>query len=106
MEFVLKGFSSIQELNIFLFMMFLVSYILIISGNTLIVLLVLFSHPLHTPMYFFLVYLSSLEMWYTSSIVPKMLLIILARQKTISVAGCQLLALLLPSHNNHDGPTV
>ncbi|KAJ1064738.1 hypothetical protein K5549_021470, partial [Capra hircus] len=87
-EFVLKGFSSIQELNIFLFMMFLVSYILIISGNTLIVLLVLFSHPLHTPMYFFLVYLSSLEMWYTSSIVPKMLLIILARQKTISVAGC------------------
>ncbi|XP_004003651.3 olfactory receptor 11A1-like [Ovis aries] len=87
-EFVLKGFSSIQELNIFLFMMFLVSYILIISGNTLIVLLVLFSHPLHTPMYFFLVNLSFLEMWYTSSIVPKMLLIILGRKKTIAVAGC------------------
>ncbi|XP_057556681.1 olfactory receptor 11A1-like [Hippopotamus amphibius kiboko] len=87
-EFVLTGFSSIQELNIFLFMMFLVFYILIVSGNILIVLLVLFSHPLHTPMYFFLVNLSFLEIWYTSNIVPKMLLIILAKQKTISVASC------------------
>ncbi|XP_047638867.1 olfactory receptor 11A1-like [Phacochoerus africanus] len=87
-SFVLRGFSSIQELNIFLFMMFLVFYILIVSGNILIVLLVLFSHRLHTPMYFFLVNLSFLEIWYTSNIVPKMLIIILAKQKTISVSGC------------------
>uniref|UniRef100_A0A8C3VNE9 Olfactory receptor n=1 Tax=Catagonus wagneri TaxID=51154 RepID=A0A8C3VNE9_9CETA len=87
-EFVLKGFSSIQELNIFLFMMFLVFYILIVSGNILIVLLVSFHHHLHTPMYFFLVNLSFLEIWYTSNIVPKMLKIILAKQKTISVSGC------------------
>lgn len=87
-EFVLKGFSSIQELNIFLFMMFLVSYILIISGK----------HP-HCPASFIQpspphphvllsVNLSFLEMWYTSSIVLKMLLIILGRKKTIAVAGC------------------
>ncbi|XP_006092691.1 olfactory receptor 6F1 [Myotis lucifugus] len=87
-EFVLRGFSSTRELNIFLFLMFLVFYILIVSGNILIVLLVLFSHHLHTPMYFFLVNLSFLEIWYTSDIVPKMLLIIIAEQKTISVAGC------------------
>lgn len=68
--------------------MFLVFYILIVSGNILIVLLVLFSHRLHTPMYFFLVNLSFLEIWYTSNIVPKMLIIILAKQKTISVSGC------------------
>ncbi|KAM7053910.1 olfactory receptor 11A1-like [Molossus nigricans] len=87
-EFVLRGFSLTQQLNIFLFMMFFIFYILIVSGNTLIVLLVLFSHNLHTPMYFFLVNLSFLEIWYTSNIVPKMLLIIIADQKTISVAGC------------------
>lgn len=68
--------------------MFLVFYILIVSGNLLIVLLVLFNHHLHTPMYFFLVNLSFLEIWYTTNIVPKMLLIIIAEQKTISVAGC------------------
>lgn len=68
--------------------MFLIFYILIISGNILIVLLVLFNHHLHTPMYFFLMNLSFLEIWYTSNIVPKMLLIIIAEQKTISVAGC------------------
>ncbi|KAM6168284.1 olfactory receptor 11A1-like [Erethizon dorsatum] len=87
-EFVLKGFSSILHLNISLFMMFLVFYILIISGNILIVLLVVINHTLHTPMYFFLLNLSFLEIWYTSNIVPKMLLIIIAEQKTISVAGC------------------
>ncbi|XP_004689556.1 PREDICTED: olfactory receptor 11A1-like [Condylura cristata] len=87
-EFVLKGFSSIRQLNIFLFVIFLVFYILIVSGNILIILLVLFSHHLHTPMYFFLVNLSFLEIWYTSNIVPKMLMIILVERKTISVAGC------------------
>ncbi|XP_004854175.1 olfactory receptor 11A1-like [Heterocephalus glaber] len=87
-EFVLRGFSSILQLNISLFIMFFIFYILTISGNILIVLLVLINSPLHTPMYFFLVNLSFLEIWYTSNIVPKMLLIIIAEQKTISVAGC------------------
>ncbi|CAD7683289.1 unnamed protein product [Nyctereutes procyonoides] len=87
-EFMLQGFSSIRQLNIFLFIMFLVFYVLVISGNILIVLLVLFIHHLHTPMYFFLVNLSFLEICYTSNIVPKMLLIIIAEQRTISVAGC------------------
>ncbi|XP_036894688.1 olfactory receptor 11A1-like [Sturnira hondurensis] len=87
-EFVLRGFSSIRQLNIFLFMMFLVFFVLIISGNILIILLVLFNHHLHTPMYFFLVNLSFLEIWYTTDIVPKMLLIIIAEQNAISVAGC------------------
>ncbi|XP_004473125.1 olfactory receptor 11A1-like [Dasypus novemcinctus] len=88
MEFVLQGFSSIRQVNISLFMMFLVFYISTISGNILIVLLVLFNYHLHTPMYFFLVNLSFLEIWYTSNIVPRMLLIIIAEQKTISMAGC------------------
>ncbi|XP_066103669.1 olfactory receptor 11A1-like [Saccopteryx bilineata] len=87
-EFVLGGFSSIRQLNIFLFLMFFIFYILTACGNILIVLIVLFNHHLHIPMYFFLVNLSFLEVWYTSNIVPKMLLIIIAEQKTISVAGC------------------
>ncbi|XP_010587975.2 olfactory receptor 11A1-like [Loxodonta africana] len=87
-EFVLRGFTSIRQLNISLFMMFLVFYTITVSGNILIGLLVLFSHHLHTPMHFFLVNLSFLEIWYTSNIVPKMLLIIIAEQKTISVPGC------------------
>ncbi|XP_040854234.1 olfactory receptor 6N2-like [Ochotona curzoniae] len=87
-EFVLRGFSSIRPLNIFLFVVFFLFYIVSISGNTLIVFLVLFNHHLHIPMYFFLMNLSFLEIWYTSNDVPKMLLIIIAEHKTISVAGC------------------
>ncbi|XP_006899411.1 PREDICTED: olfactory receptor 11A1-like [Elephantulus edwardii] len=87
-EFVLRGFSSNRQLNISLFVIFLVFYILTVSGNILIVLLVLINNHLHTPMYFFLVNLSFLEIWYTSNIVPKMLSIVIAEQKAISVAGC------------------
>ncbi|KAM4872833.1 olfactory receptor 11A1-like [Thomomys bottae] len=87
-EFVLQGFSSILQLNISLFLLFFLCYVLTLSGNILIVLIVLCNHTLHTPMYFFLVNLSFLEIWYTSNIIPKMLLIIIAKQKTISVAGC------------------
>lgn len=87
-EFVLQGFSSILQLNISLFIMFFIFYILTVFGNILIVILVLCNHALHTPMYFFLVNLSFLEVCYTSNIVPKMLLIIIANQKTISVVGC------------------
>ncbi|XP_004582205.1 olfactory receptor 6N2-like [Ochotona princeps] len=87
-EFVLRGFSSIRPLNIFLFVVFFFFYVVSISGNTLIVFLILFNHHLHIPMYFFLMNLSFLEIWYTSNVVPKMLLIIIAEHKTISVAGC------------------
>ncbi|XP_004620088.2 olfactory receptor 11A1-like [Sorex araneus] len=87
-EFMLRGFSSIRQLNIFLFIVFLILYILIVSGNILIVLLVFVNPHLHIPMYFFLVNLSFLEIWYTSNVVPKMLLIVIAEQRTISMAGC------------------
>uniref|UniRef100_F7BAH6 Olfactory receptor n=2 Tax=Monodelphis domestica TaxID=13616 RepID=F7BAH6_MONDO len=87
-EFVLLGFSTIWQLNIALFTTFLASYIFTVTGNGLIVLLVVLDHHLHIPMYFFLVNLSFLEIGYTSNIIPRMLASILAGRKTISVASC------------------
>ncbi|XP_074120993.1 olfactory receptor 11A1-like [Sminthopsis crassicaudata] len=87
-EFVLLGFSTLRQLNLALFTTFLAAYIFTVTGNMLIVLLVLLDHHLHIPMYFFLVNLSFLEIGYTSNIVPKMLASLLAGQKAISVAGC------------------
>nr|DBA31829.1 TPA: hypothetical protein GDO54_007600 [Pyxicephalus adspersus] len=57
-------------------------------GNVLIVLISRISPHLHTPMYFFLNNLSFLDIWYTSSIVPKMLINFLSQNKTISFDGC------------------
>nr|XP_056720481.1 olfactory receptor 11L1-like [Euleptes europaea] len=58
------------------------------AGNILIVILVAFDPHLHTPMYFFLGNLSSLETCYSSAILPRMLASFLSGDRSISVAAC------------------
>ncbi|XP_067392876.1 olfactory receptor 2AP1-like, partial [Emydura macquarii macquarii] len=58
------------------------------AGNILIVALVVADQHLHTPMYFFLGNLSCLEIFYTSNILPRMLVSLLTGDRTISVSGC------------------
>ncbi|XP_014460471.1 olfactory receptor 11A1-like [Alligator mississippiensis] len=87
-EFILLGFGDLPELQTFLFMLFLVTYILTLVGNILIVALVVTDQQLHTPMYFFLGNLSCLEICYTSAILPKMLLSLLTKENGISLSGC------------------
>uniref|UniRef100_A0A8C4Y6A4 Olfactory receptor n=1 Tax=Gopherus evgoodei TaxID=1825980 RepID=A0A8C4Y6A4_9SAUR len=87
-EFILLGFSTIPELQILLFLLFLVIYIATMSGNILIVVLVVADCHLHTPMYFFLGNLSCLETCYTSTILPSMLASLLSGDRTISFSGC------------------
>ncbi|XP_034957588.2 olfactory receptor 10A4-like [Zootoca vivipara] len=87
-EFILEGFSYLAELQILLFFVFLVTYIITLLGNMLIILLVKLNPSLQTPMYFFLVNLSFLEMCYTTSVVPQMLVHLLTEHKSISLARC------------------
>ncbi|XP_062451388.1 LOW QUALITY PROTEIN: olfactory receptor 6F1-like [Rhea pennata] len=65
-------------------------YILAIMGNFSIMVLVRYHPRLHTPMYFCLCNLSFLEIWYTTSCVPKALAVLLGRNPTISFANCLL----------------
>ncbi|XP_065768021.1 olfactory receptor 11A1-like [Muntiacus reevesi] len=88
-EFVLLGFCVRAELHLLLFTVFTVIYAFIILGNMLIIVAVVSSQRLHTPMYFFLANLSFLEILYTSSVMPKMLEGFL-QEAAISVAGCLL----------------
>ncbi|XP_004468851.1 olfactory receptor 11A1-like [Dasypus novemcinctus] len=88
-EFVLLGFNGIPELHLPFFVVLTVIYVSIIMGNTLILVAVISSQRLHTPMYFFLANLSLLELLYTSTVVPKMLEGFL-QEAAISVAGCLL----------------
>ncbi|XP_077772829.1 olfactory receptor 11A1-like [Podarcis muralis] len=87
-EFILLGFGNRPELQPFLFSLFLMIYILTLTGNFLIILLVVADQHLHTPMYFFLANLSCLESCYSSIILPKMLINLITEEKTISVNGC------------------
>ncbi|XP_074838670.1 olfactory receptor 10A4-like [Carettochelys insculpta] len=85
---VLVGFSYLNKLQILLFLVLLVIYLVTLMGNLLVVLLIRITPSLHTPMYFFLVNLSFVEICFTTSIVPQLLVHLLVEEKTISIAGC------------------
>nr|XP_056719982.1 olfactory receptor 10AG1-like [Euleptes europaea] len=88
-EFLLLGFGDLGDLQWLLFLLFLIIYIVTMVGNILIVVLVVVDHHLHTPMYFFLVNLSCLEICYSSNILPVMLANLFhGGQGNISVMGC------------------
>ena len=87
-EFVLLGLTSNPRSQVLLFILFLVIYLLTLAGNLLMLLLISSDAHLHTPMYFFLRYLSFMDAFYSSVIVPKMLRNLTSERKTISFLGC------------------
>ncbi|XP_050773869.1 olfactory receptor 11L1-like [Gopherus flavomarginatus] len=87
-EFILLGFGTLTQLQILLFLLSLVIYIVTMVGNILIIALVVAELHLHTPMYFFLGNLACLETCYTSTILPRMLASLLTGDRTISVRRC------------------
>ncbi|XP_014645918.1 PREDICTED: olfactory receptor 7D2-like [Ceratotherium simum simum] len=63
-------------------------YLVTMLGNLLIILTIISDSHLHTPMYFFLSNLSFVDIGFTSTTVPKMLVNIQAQRKDISYIGC------------------
>ncbi|XP_004442864.1 PREDICTED: olfactory receptor 10R2-like [Ceratotherium simum simum] len=87
-EFLLLGFSSLGEIQLALFVVFLLLYIVILSGNVTIISVIHQDQNLHTPMYFFLGILSTSETFYTFVILPRMLINLLSVARTISFICC------------------
>ncbi|XP_063785706.1 olfactory receptor 6B1-like [Pseudophryne corroboree] len=87
-EFILLGIQGSWVLQSFFFVIFTVTYIFTISGNVLIVGLVMRSQRLHTPMYFFLCHLSLSDILLSTNVVPNLLCTLLWSGKTMSVRDC------------------
>ncbi|KAM6168795.1 olfactory receptor 7A17-like [Erethizon dorsatum] len=87
-EFVLLGFSDDPELQPLIYGLFLSMYLTTVLGNLLIILAIISDSHLHTPMYFFLSNLSFVDICFTSTTVPKMLVNIQTQSKVITYAGC------------------
>ncbi|XP_050775810.1 olfactory receptor 1009-like [Gopherus flavomarginatus] len=87
-EFILRKLSSDPQMQIFLFSMFLIIYLITLGSNIVIMVVIRADSHLHTPMYFFLFHLSFLDICYSSVTVPNMLMNFLVEHKTISVNGC------------------
>ncbi|XP_063302534.1 olfactory receptor 5P66-like [Pelobates fuscus] len=87
-EFFLLGFQNLHSLKIPLFILLLAIYIITISGNVIIVLLVSITGLKNSPMYFFLGHLSICDILFITVIVPNMLKVILEDGCKISHFGC------------------
>ncbi|XP_054850957.1 olfactory receptor 10AG1-like [Eublepharis macularius] len=87
-DFIFIGYSEFKVLQVLLFVVFLLIYVSIVTGNGLIIYITVTDPTLDTPMYFFLKSLSFLEIFYTSVTLPKMLVNFLAQNKNISFVGC------------------
>ncbi|KAM3920462.1 olfactory receptor-like protein OLF1 [Leptodactylus fuscus] len=87
-SFILLGLSSVPHLQVIYFLLFLIIYTVTLSGNVLLLVVVRVNSHLHTPMYFFLSNLSVIDICFSSTIVPKILVNILSRDKSISFLGC------------------
>ncbi|KAM6224077.1 olfactory receptor 2G2-like [Rhynchocyon petersi] len=86
--FILLGFSDYPQLQKILFLVILIVYLLTIFGNTAIILVSHLESKLHTPMYFFLSHLSFLDLCFTSSIIPQLLVNLWYPKKIITYSGC------------------
>ncbi|XP_059574741.1 olfactory receptor 14A16-like [Alligator mississippiensis] len=86
-EFLLD-FSDSQELQPLIFAIFLAAYLAALIGNLLVIMLVALDHHLHTPMYFFLMNLSILDLGTISVTVPKSMANSLWNTRSIPYAGC------------------
>ncbi|XP_058526117.1 olfactory receptor 2J3-like [Ochotona princeps] len=86
--FILLGFSHWPHLEVALFVLILIFYLTTLIGNLFIIILSYLDSQLHTPMYFFLSNLSFLDLCYTTSSIPQLLVNLWGPDKTISYAGC------------------
>ncbi|XP_041512804.1 olfactory receptor 150-like [Microtus oregoni] len=87
-EFTLAGLTDKPELQLPLFLLFLGIYLLTVLGNLGMIILILLSSHMHTPMYFFLSSLSFIELCYSTVITPKMLVNFVAKKNVISYQEC------------------
>ncbi|XP_055992639.1 olfactory receptor 8K3-like [Sorex fumeus] len=87
-EFILLGITDRPELQIPLFVLFLVIYLISLVGNLGMVILTKMDPRLQTPMYFFLRHLALTDLGYSTAVGPKMLVNFLVEQNIISFYCC------------------
>ncbi|KAM4038620.1 olfactory receptor 5P81-like [Anomaloglossus baeobatrachus] len=84
----LLGFQSLSKYKTLVFIVFIFTYICILGGNLLIIILVTIIDHLKTPMFFFLKHLSIADVLLTTSVIPMMLDIIFVEEGILSFWGC------------------
>ncbi|ELW65922.1 olfactory receptor 8K5 [Tupaia chinensis] len=87
-EFILTGVTSQPELQLPLFGVFLIIYLVTVLGNLGMIILTKLDSRLHTPMYFFIRHLAFIDLGNSTVIYPKMMVTFIIDQNTISYCAC------------------
>ncbi|KAL1781422.1 olfactory receptor 150-like [Sigmodon hispidus] len=87
-EFILTGITEDPEIQVPLFLIFLGVYLVTVLGNLGMVILILFSSQLHTPMYYLLSSLSFIDCCQSTVITPKMLVNFVTQRNVIPYPEC------------------
>ncbi|XP_063785673.1 olfactory receptor 11A1-like [Pseudophryne corroboree] len=86
--FILLGFKGLYSYKVLFFILFIFSYVVVLNGNLILVVLVSICEHLKIPMFIFLRQLAVADILITTTIIPMMLDIILRDTKEVSVTGC------------------
>ncbi|XP_042530502.1 olfactory receptor 2AK2 [Dipodomys spectabilis] len=97
MDFILVGLFQYGHMNSFLFAVIAILFSVALVGNITLIHLIRVDSKLHTPMYFLLSQLSTIDMMYISTTVPKMAANFLSNTKTVSFVGCEIQAFVFLS---------
>ncbi|XP_018430452.1 PREDICTED: olfactory receptor 1019-like [Nanorana parkeri] len=89
-SFTLLGLSEIPYLQVICVLVLSVMCVITVSGNLLLILAVRLNPALQTPMYFFLSHLSIIDIGFSFTIVPKLLVNTVSKDRSISLSGCAL----------------
>ncbi|XP_047625372.1 LOW QUALITY PROTEIN: olfactory receptor 5D14-like [Phacochoerus africanus] len=86
--FALLGFTDFPELQIPLFLVFLIMYIITLVGNLGMIVIIKINPKFHTPMYFVLSHLSFVDFCHSSIVIPKLLKNLVMADKIIFYSSC------------------
>ncbi|XP_008590781.1 PREDICTED: olfactory receptor 14J1-like [Galeopterus variegatus] len=86
--FILMGFSDERKFQILHVLLFLVTYLLALTGNLLIITIITLDRHLQSPMYYFLKHLSLLDLCFISVTVPQSIANSLMNNGYISLGQC------------------
>ncbi|KAM6158939.1 olfactory receptor 2AG2-like [Rhynchocyon petersi] len=89
-DFILMGILNDSGSPELLCAIFSVLYMLALTSNGLLLLVITMDSRLHVPMYFLLGQLSLMDLLFTTVVAPKALVDFLRQEKTISFGGCAL----------------
>nr|NP_001375719.2 olfactory receptor family 8 subfamily D member 6 [Canis lupus familiaris] len=87
-EFILEGLTDLPGLQLPLFVLFLLIYMVCIVGNMGLIFLIRISSQLHMPMYYFLSNLSFIDLCYSTVIIPKLLVNFVSEKNLTSFPEC------------------